>query len=125
MTTAFIAKLLAPIPAHEEQADTPQFRKWLVQIDVAVWCRMMERVERAAALHKLIALNLRDAGRHDPRHTDCLEAYCAYRAAVEAQCLIPAPTEKEARWKRRVMKGHKIPAHVSAAMKADDERLSA
>lgn len=125
MTSAFIKKLLAPIPADEEQADTPKFRKWLVQIEVGVWARMMERVERAAAFHKLTALDLRDAGRDDPRHQNCLAAFQAYRAAVEAQCLIPAPTEKEARWKRKIMKGYKMPSHVSDAIRADEERLGA
>lgn len=123
MTMTFVEKLLAPIPSNEEQADTPQFRKWLVQIEVGVWSRMMERVERAAAQHRVIALDLRDAGRNDPRHIDCLDAYRAYRTAVEAQCLIPAPTGKEARWKRRIMKGYQMPANVSAAIKADEERL--
>ena len=124
ITSAFIAKLLAPIPVGEEQADTPKFRKWLIANEVAVWSKFMEKVDLAECLHRAAALSLRDAGRHDPRHQDCLLAYQAYRRAVEAQCLIAAPTPVQARWKRRMMKGYKISQEVSDAIMADDQRFS-
>ena len=122
ITSAFIAKLLAPIPSHEEQADTKKYWSGMARTEKAVWIRAMETVKYFEAQHKMAALSILNA-LDNPTLLSAGEACRQYRAAIEVQCLVPAPTAVEARWKRRMMKGHTMPQDVSDAIEADDARF--
>ena len=124
ITSAFIAKLLAPIPAGEEQADTKKYWASLQRTEMAVWVRSMSRVKYFEAQHKMAALSIVNALDHKA-HISNGDAYRQYRMAIERQCLVAAPTAVEARWKRRMMKGHTMPQDVSDAIEADDARFGA
>ena len=105
-TGAFIAQLLAPIPAADEQADTKRFRADMTRDFRIAWDASMKRVadaigERERAWHRFKAAEGTAAER---------VAYFAYGFALEnvapsyfAQLLIPAPTQSEMRWKRRIL----------------------
>lgn len=132
----FIAKLLAPIAAEEEQADTLEHgramradaRQALRKAEQR-WIIAMDKVRVAEAAHTIARAAFESSG--ERYVTDATPfAIRAQRAwgdrilAEEAQCLIPAPTAKELRWKKRVV-GHRsnLPEKVVAVIAADEARL--
>ena len=89
-STAFLAKLLAPLPEGEEQVSTPKYLRQ-VQNDITLpWRKGMEHVELAEARHTVSALERRLG-----IESSHLPSIITWRALVEAwrrQCLIPAPS---------------------------------
>ena len=97
----FIAALLAPLPAGEEPVDTPEYRKSILQISMREWLHHMDTVRLADAQHTVQAL--KDRGTEGITRIG-IELYQASVHAQLRQCLLPAPTTKEIRWKERVVK---------------------
>lgn len=129
MTTnrRFMEKLLAPIPANEEPVDTPEFRRLIAGDMMRVWLAGMEYVRRAQAAHTYAAIDRNLSGEpigFGPKEQANLAAYQERCRVEAAQCLIPAPTAVELRWKKRVMKCRKIPQEVADAIAADEVRLA-
>lgn len=100
-TTAFIDKLLAPLPEGEEPADSLRYRKQIERDLYHAWNAGMMRVELASARHMVAA---REHQLDISRCDRTWEAYKARMEAEQAQCLIPAPTAMELRWKKRAVK---------------------
>ena len=122
----FMEKLLAPIPANEEPVDTPEFRKLIAGDMMRVWLAGMEHVRRAEAMHTIAAIDRKLSGEpigFGPKERANLAAFQGRCRVEEAQCLIPAPTAAELRWKKRVTKYRKVPQGVADAIAADEARL--
>ena len=127
--SVFLQKLVAPLPEFEEQAATPKFLKQIERDMKQVWRRHMENVEYAQALHRIAAINFRNNpdAKSSCWGTGSQELMDAYKAASEqcaAQCLIPAPTPAEMRWKKRWAKNRKVPDAVAEAISADEARFA-
>ena len=120
-STAFLAKLLAPLPEGEEQVSTPKYQRQL-QYDITLpWRKGMEHVELAEARHTVSALERRLG-----IESSHLPSIITWRALVEAwrrQCLIPAPTAKELRWKLRQSISAEDAPEVQAVIDADQKRF--
>jgi hypothetical protein len=117
----FFERLLAPIAESEEQPDTPAYRKRIERDMYMIWAKAMEAVEVAAAYHTIAAIAERNSD--DRLSTKCWDAFCRRIDAERAQCLIPAPTMKEVRWKKRCMADVIRETEVAAAIAADEARL--
>ena len=126
----FLAALLAPLPEGEEPVASKRFVADLRRDEARVWDKAMELVEIAKHCHALSALAVRRCNQHPASEllmTVNLENYAALCRAEQRQCLVPAPTLKELRWKRRRMGGWgKVddPLAVNAAIAADEARLA-
>lgn len=115
----FIAQLLAPLPADEEQVCSSSFIGHLRED----WNRGMDEVRYADAghAHEAIGLRLKIIG-----HTEHV-SLLMFRNLIEAQaeqCLIPAPTAKELRWKKRLLPSVIERPEVQAAIARDEARLA-
>ena len=122
MSTGFLAALLAPLPAGEEAVASPAFRRQLERDLYADWNDGMDNVREAEAIHTIVAMQDRRSGIGISEK--CLEAYQSASRVRWAQCLIPAPTPKELRWKQRAVKAMVVPPYVTAAIAADAARLA-
>lgn len=123
----FMDALLAPLPADEEQVDTKDFQKHIERDMLVWWSQGMGQVEVAKARHTIAAIAFRngDLKHHSPEGLSLLAAYQVWLALADEQCLIPAPTAKEMRWKLRHFKHRDRPSKVTAAIAADEARLAA
>jgi hypothetical protein len=117
----FMDRLLAPVTEGEEQPDTPAFRKLIERDMYKVWSRAMEAVQVAAAHHTIAAIAERNSG--DGLSTKGWDAWARRLDAERAQCLVPAPTMKEVRWKKRLLPTLIRETEVAAAIAADEARL--
>lgn len=117
----FLEQLLAPIPDSEEQADTPAFRKRIERDKLMPWRKAMEVVEVAKARHTIAAITGRNSGDH--LSAEILATWSRLVAAQRAQCLVPAPTMKEVRWKKRQLPSLIREPDIAAAIAADEARL--
>lgn len=97
--SSFVDKLLAPLPDSEEQAATPKFMRQVENDITMPWRKGMEHYELAAARHTVSALEKRLG--FTTSEEPGLKTYRALINAERVQCLIPAPTAKELRWKLR------------------------
>lgn len=126
---AFMARLLAPLPATEEPVDHISFRRLILRDNKMVWANAMEAV-RIADAHRVLAwAAFQKSGERyvtdgKPAGNAVLAACEALGLAKKKQALIPAPTMKELRWKRREMP-HDPSDEVRAMMEADAIRLNA
>lgn len=130
ISSAFIAQLLAPIPATEEQADTKAFRKAILHDMHRAWSAGVVKIEFAHA-EQMVATDefRRSGGRHTKDGSPAgmkVEAAIDKRMALgRAQCLIPAPTPVQMRWKQRHIKYWKeVPADVADAIARDAARFN-
>lgn len=122
-TSTFIAQLLAPLPEGEEQADTPSYRRQVERDITRPWDRAMLKVKLADARHTCLAIS-EQLGLISKNSRDTLIAYKEWQEAISRQCLIPAPTEKQLRWKKRESKWTNPTADVLAAIAADERRFA-
>lgn len=96
-SSAFIAALLAPLPAGEEAVDTPAFRRVLAACGKVAWDEGMRLVTITHARWVLEDERMRRLRRlYDDAS---LAARWAYHDAIMRQCAIPATTQREWRWK--------------------------
>lgn len=118
-TSSFIAQLLAPIPAHEEQVVSRSYTRDLLQD----WSKGMRAVKFAEAEHLVSAIGneLRIIGIKE-HHS--FATFRNLREAQAEQCLIPAPTVKELRWKKRLCRDVIERSEVAAAIARDEARLA-
>ncbi|KQS48249.1 MULTISPECIES: hypothetical protein [unclassified Sphingomonas] len=133
--SVFLQKLVAPLPEFEEQVATDDFLKQIardlrqIERDMKqVWRRSLENVEYAEALHRIAAINFRnspEAAQHSfgQRSLELTKAYKSVCEQRAAQCLIPAPTSAELRWKKRWAKNRTVPDEVIKAISSDEARL--
>lgn len=91
ITSAFIAKLLAPIPANEEQADTKRFLLDLRADMKKVWFGNMDLLTLSRAEYAYRALSHGDGG--------CAAAWSKFVALLDRQMLKPAHGRGELKWK--------------------------
>jgi hypothetical protein len=129
ITSAFMAKLLAPIPEDQEQADTKQFRAQVTRDMMRAWRQGMRLVEVAAAHHRIAADAFTRSGEAscwgpEPAGVGLTVAYRALVSAQQDQCLIPAPTPVQLRWKQRHMRARQIPDRIAQAIAADLARFA-
>lgn len=117
----FLEQLLAPIPDSEEQADTPAFRKRIERDRLMPWSKAMEAVKVAEARHTIASITARNSGEHLSAET--LRTWRGLLDAQRAQCLVPAPTMKEVRWKKRRLPQIVREPDIAAAITADEARL--
>ncbi len=113
----FTAKLVAPLPAAEVQS--ADFTRDLAQD----WNRGMEDVRYAEYGHFYEATGRRlGVVGHCQRVADQM---CKnWQEAQAEQCLIPAPTAKELRWKKRLLSHIRDREEVAAAILRDEARLA-
>ena len=125
---AFMSRLLAPLPADVEQVDTQEQRQLIEQDKRRIWGRGMERVRVAAAAQTITAFEMRSVREpmmgSGPKAIANRRAVAEWERTVFAQCLIPAPSPVEMRWKKRVTKHHSPPAEVLTAIAADERRFA-
>jgi hypothetical protein len=116
----FMGALLAPLPNDSEPLESPEFIKHLLHD----WRRGMEEVQYAEAghAHEAIGLRLGIVGHSDRVN---LLMYKNWMDAEAEQCLIPAPTAKELRWKKRRMLAIQKRPEVAAAIARDEARFAA
>lgn len=117
-TSTFIAQLLAPLPEGEEQVMSPTYIRHLQQD----WSRAMRNVRFAEAEHLVSAigsqLSIAGIKEHHSVYT-----FRNLREAQAEQCLVPAPTAKELRWKKRLDRSVLQRPEVAAAIARDEARL--
>lgn len=113
----FRAKLLDPRPLAELM--TADIRKDMAK----AWRKGMRDLDYAKHGHFYEAIGF-DTG--IVGHTRAVrdQMWANYQAAMAEQALIPAPTATELRWKMRLMKHIRERADVTAAIAADEARLS-
>lgn len=127
--SGFIARLLAPLPKGEEPVMTPWFRRVLESDKSAGWRRKMEDVEEAKASHTYVTIQLRRTSRKDRSWQNLSRmhssAYSRWIKRLAEQCLIPAPTDKELRWKERWSRiiSEECLSEVERAIALDRQRL--
>lgn len=114
---AFTAKLLAPLPTEEVQSAA--FTRDLTQD----WNKGMEDVRYAEYGHFYEATGLRLGVVGHCRRVAAQMCKNWYEAQAE-QCLIPAPTAKELRWKMRLPSHIRDREDVAAAITRDEARLA-
>lgn len=130
IASAFIAQLLAPIPTAEEQADTKAFRKAILHDMHRAWSAGVVKIDLARA-EQVVAMDefRRGGGRY---HNDGSQAGRKVQGAIakrlvleHLQCLIPAPTAVQMRWKQRLTKHWRaVPAEIADAIASDAARFS-
>lgn len=120
-STAFVAKLLAPLPEGEEQVATPKFLRQVENDITMPWRKGMEHVDLAQARHTVNALEKRLGFTNSDE--PALKTYRALIAAERRQCLIPAPTAKELRWKLRLVPSTIDTPEIVAVIAEDRARL--
>lgn len=117
-TDLFFAQLLAPLPEGEEQVMSPTYIRHLQQD----WSRAMRNVRFAEAEHLVSAigseLSIAGIKEHHSVYT-----FRNLREAQAEQCLVPAPTAKELRWKKRLMRDILDRPEVAEAISRDEARL--
>lgn len=91
-TTSFISKLMAPLPAHEEQVADKKFIRQLSKDMQAVWHKQMSLTRRAEHL------------RHSHENDCTEEAMRPYWWACDAQMRIPASNRGALNWKLGIRK---------------------
>jgi hypothetical protein len=135
--SAFIAKLLAPIAADEEQADTLEHARSLradaraaLRKANQLWIIGKQKVRVAEAAHLLANAAFTASGERSisdptPFAIKMQQAWQQRIVAEYAQCLIPAPSPVELRWKKRMIEHQRdVPAAVLAVIAADEARLN-
>ena len=116
-SSAFIALVLGPIPETEEQADTAKFRKQVTADINRVWQAGKDRLKRTR-----LFLDAERAKSGESRVT--LALVREFHKEALRQCLIPAPSEKELRWKKREVEWRNdLPEAVKEAIARDEKRF--
>ena len=117
---AFFANVLAPIPDTEEQADTPQFRKLIKKDMELAWWKGREALRKIDTLRKAELIKSWNSA-------EATRLLKEWREGVLRQCLLPAPTERELRWKKKETSWRYpggLPPAAAKAIAADEKRLA-
>ncbi len=125
----FVAQLLAPIADSEEQADTKAYRKQIKSDMERAWNFGMERIRVAEALQVVAWEAFRLSGERyvsdpTPRAVAVNKAFQALLAIELKQCLIPAPTAVQMRWKKRNVDARHQTDEIKAAIARDEARFA-
>lgn len=115
---SFIANVFAPIPAGEEAAATPKFRRLIARDINRAWEEGNRRLRKA---HLLL-----NAERAKRTHPDAEENLLAQLHAEKLrQCMLLAPTKKHLEWKKRNTAWlSRLPEAVEQAIARDEKRFA-
>lgn len=123
-TSAFMTKLLAPLPEGEEPVASKGFVRAIRHDIWVAWRRGQMAMHEARDAHKASAI----ADRHGLRSDGIMtvdDAWDKYVGLQASQCLIPAPTMVELKWKKRRSPWILERPGVAEVIARDEKRLAA